>query len=131
VKPIHNDDKFQQGLDQFNSRLFFEAHESWEEIWLHSPEPEKTFLQGLIQVSAAFHHYRRRNRTGAHSLLAAGLAKLAPFPPDHRGLELEDLRAAAQRWEKAFSAGEDPGENALPQISRVPASRMRKKRKVR
>jgi uncharacterized protein len=127
---IHHNDKFQQGLKQFNSRLFFEAHESWEEIWLHAPEPEKTFLQGLIQVSAAFHHYCRRNPKGAHSLLSAGLAKLARFPANHRGLDLEDLRAIAKRWEKALSAGEDPGEDALPQISRVPAHRTTRKRKV-
>lgn len=120
--------KFQQGLDQFNSRLFFEAHESWEEIWLHAPEPEKTFLQGLIQVSAAFHHYRRHNPQGAQSLLSAGIAKLSPFPADHRGLELENLRAAAKHFERALRAGEDPGEDALPQIAWVRAGRSPKKR---
>jgi hypothetical protein len=26
-------------------------------VWLVAEEPEKTFLQGLIQVAAAFHHF--------------------------------------------------------------------------
>ena len=51
--------KFDLGLTHFNSRRFFEAHEIWEEIWLVEAEPEKTFLQGLIQLAAAYHHYER------------------------------------------------------------------------
>jgi hypothetical protein len=108
--------QFARGIAQFNARQFFEAHETWEEIWLHAPEPEKTFLQGLIQVAAAFHHYGRANRAGAESLLAAGLAKLAAFPEDHHGLELAALCEAGRRWKKAFDAGEDPGAHKLPRI---------------
>ena len=57
-------ERFAAGLKQFNSRLFFDAHETWEEIWLASAEPDKTFLQGIIQIAAAFHHYGRGNMRG-------------------------------------------------------------------
>lgn len=112
----HDEEKFQHGIEQFNSMQFFEAHETWEEIWLAAPEPEKTFLQGIIQVSAAFHHYRRGNRSGTRSLLRAGLRKLEQFPENHRGLKLTELRAAGRRWAAAIAAGEDPGEAELPRI---------------
>ncbi|MGH9703574.1 MAG: DUF309 domain-containing protein [Candidatus Acidiferrales bacterium] len=111
-----DEEKFQHGIEQFNAMQFFEAHETWEEIWLAAPEPEKTFLQGIIQVSAAFHHYRRGNRSGTQSLLRAGLRKLEQFPGNHRGLKLTELRAAGRRWAAAIAAGEDPGEAELPQI---------------
>jgi predicted metal-dependent hydrolase len=112
--------QFARGIAQFNARQFFEAHETWEEIWLPALDPEKTFLQGLIQVAAAFHHYGRENRAGAESLLASGLAKLEAFPGgDHHGLELEALRKASRRWKKAFAAGADPGPDALPQIEQL------------
>ncbi len=101
---------------------FFEAHETWEEIWLAAPEPEKTFLQGIIQVSAAFHHYRRGNRSGTQSLLRAGLRKLEQFPENHRGLELSALRAAGRKWAAAMAAGDDPGEAELPRIVRAGCS---------
>ncbi|MBZ5503021.1 MAG: DUF309 domain-containing protein [Acidobacteriia bacterium] len=91
-------EQFQRGVALFNAHKFFEAHEAWEELWLLEPEPEKTFLQGLIQLAAAFHHYRRGNSRGAKSLLAAGLAKLERFPSRHRGLALEELRAQAAAW---------------------------------
>ncbi len=90
--------KFQEGIERFNSGLFFEAHESWEEIWLAAPEPEKTFLQGIIQVSAAFHHYRRENLLGAESLLREGLRKLDRFPEAHRGLAIGKLRDFVRLW---------------------------------
>jgi predicted metal-dependent hydrolase len=114
------DEKFQRGFEQFNAREFFAAHETWEEIWLAAPEPDKTFLQGIIQVAAAFHHYRRGNTAGTQSLLAAGLQKLSRFPADHRGLQLEALCRDARCWLKVLASGKDPGESALPKIEQTP-----------
>ncbi len=119
LTPDEVDEKFRQGLAQFNRGRFFDAHETWEEIWLPAREPEKTFLQGIIQVAAAFHHYTRGNREGTRSLLAAGLKKLGRFAAHHRGLRLEELRAAARRWLAALDAGKDPERKEFPQIGWV------------
>ncbi|MBZ5699998.1 MAG: DUF309 domain-containing protein [Acidobacteriia bacterium] len=110
------DELFRKGLAAFNSAHFFDAHERWEEVWLETPNPEKMFLQGLIQVAAAFHHYSRANRRGTLRLLQAGLTKMEPFPHVHRGIELEPLRAAVRRWLAALDAGENPEEDELPHI---------------
>ena len=107
---------FRRGVQQFNRGQFFEAHETWEEIWLAASEPERTFLQGIIQIAAALHHYTRGNRGGAESLLEAGLKKLEGFPPAHRGIHLKDLRAAAQWWAAELAAGRSPAKEQLPQI---------------
>jgi hypothetical protein len=58
---------------------FFAAHEAWESRWLESQEPEKTFLQGLIQLTAAFHHFQRNNPLGATRLLQAAPSLLEPY----------------------------------------------------
>ena len=42
-----------EGLRLYQEGEFFRAHEAWESVWLESQEPEKMFLQGLIQVTAA------------------------------------------------------------------------------
>ena len=55
------DRRLMRGVAHFNAQEYFEAHEVWEELWLVAREPEKTFLQGLIQVAAAFHHHAREN----------------------------------------------------------------------
>lgn len=108
--------KFHSGIEQFNAGQFFDAHESWEEIWLASPEPEKAFLQGIIQIAAAFHHYTYGNLLGTRSLLEAGLRRLAPYPPRHSGIALETLRAAAREWTLALAADRDLGRASVPQI---------------
>ncbi len=110
---------FVRGIELFNTRYFFEAHEAWEEIWLHTAPPEKIFLQGLIQVTAAFHHHSRENLRGTKSLLRSGLLKLEDFPPHHRGLNVEKLRKVARRWLEVLDTGEVVSRPALPRI--VPA----------
>ena len=109
--------QFERGVALFNARKFFQAHEVWEELWLAEPEPEKTFLQGLIQLAAAWHHYRRGNSRGAKSLLAAGIAKLERFPSSHRGLALKELRAQATAW--VLWLGREEGTGPPPPKIRV------------
>jgi predicted metal-dependent hydrolase len=108
--------KFELGLELFNSQKFFEAHEIWEEIWLVESEPEKTFLQGLIQLAAAYHHYERGNPDGAESLLASGIVKLSRFPEHHHGLSIGELRATAKQWARLLGEGRKPGSTNLPRI---------------
>jgi uncharacterized protein len=116
MKSSKDDEKFELGLAHFNARRFFEAHEAWEEIWLSETEPEKTFLQGIIQVAAAFHHYSRGNHRGMKALLAAGITKLERFPDFHRGIALEQLRAVAREWVAALTDGNTLTSQELPRI---------------
>lgn len=119
MKTEHNADGFERGIEEFNARQFFEAHESWEEIWLAAEEPDKAFLQGIIQVAAAFHHYQRQNRAGALSLLRQGLSKLEGFSADYRGIRVKVLRDGARWWEKELAEGRSPGDTELPKIEKA------------
>ena len=132
MKSAERKKKFEEGLEHFNAKKFFEAHEFWEEIWLVESEPEKTFLQGLIQITAAFHHRQRGNPEGVELLLAAGIVKLLRFPEDHGGLAIGELRENAKRWARAIGMGDDLGESELPKLMRArqatPHQRARKKK---
>lgn len=108
---------FSRGMRQFNSCAFWHAHESWELIWLPAAEPDKTFLQGIIQVAAAFFHHQKGNHAGMRSLLRRGLAKLEGFPGSYRQLHLEELRCALRRWLEADSRAE-PLPRAYPRLRR-------------
>jgi len=107
---------FQKGLEAFNSARFYDAHEEWEEVWLQTPHPEKMFLQGLIQVAAAYHHYLRSNIRGTRTLLREGTAKLESFPEVHRGIELHKLRRVARWWLLELDGGGTPGAHEIPLI---------------
>lgn len=100
----------------FDSGAFFEAHEHWELVWLTAPEPEKTFLQGLIQVAAAFHHFQRDNHAGTASLLRAALRRLDVYPGTFAGVEIAPLRAAIGLWLQAL---EIVPASPLPAIPRL------------
>ncbi len=110
------DDKFHRGVSLFNAGEFFRAHEIWEELWLVEAEPDKTFLQGLIQAAAAFHHYSQRNFKGAESLVISAATKLQRFPADHCGIRAGELRAALIQWAQELGEGIDPGRDRLPRI---------------
>lgn len=108
--------KFQEGFERFNRGQFFEAHESWEEIWLHASKHEKPFLQGIIQVAAAFHHYQRSNPEGCELLLAGGLRKLERCSASHGGLALEPLRSSVRWWLAELREGRVPTAKHLPRL---------------
>ncbi len=117
---VKKPDFFWQGVEQFNAERFFDAHESWEAIWVRAPEPDKTFLQGITQVSAAFHHHSKGNYAGAITLLQQGLEKLEQFPADYRGVNLAKLREEAGQWLQIIARRKAHGrQGARPKIERV------------
>src|ERR1035437_2906563 len=105
-----------EGLRCFHSGAFFEAHEHWESVWLAAQEPEKTFLQGLIQVAAAFHHFQRGNREGTSSLLRAALRRLDPHSPAFAGISVTPLWQGIREWLRALDAGDALSNLPFPQI---------------
>ncbi len=95
------DDPFAEGARLFDAGKYFEAHEAWEGRWRRATdEAERRFLQGLIQVAAAFHKLLvARSSEAAQRLLAKGLAKLDASPElvAKRGLDAfcQQTRACA------------------------------------
>lgn len=85
------------GLQQYNGGYFFEAHETWEALWLPSPWPIRNFLQGLIQVAAGFVHLMRREYPGTIGLLGHALEKLEGFPDEYLGIDAARLVAETRR----------------------------------
>jgi hypothetical protein len=85
------------GIDQYNEGYFFEAHETWEELWIVSPWPARRFLQGLIQVAAGFVHLMRHEYPGTVRLLGHALEKLDGFRPQYLGIDVEKLATDVRR----------------------------------
>jgi predicted metal-dependent hydrolase len=105
-----------EGLRCYRNQEFFFAHEHWEAIWLQSGEPDKTFLQALIQTTAAFHHFQRKNYAGAASLLRAALRRLDPYPAAYGGIAVEDLRQSIRVWLNSFDLNEPSPQIPFPPI---------------
>jgi hypothetical protein len=104
------------GLRCYQGQEFFLAHEHWEIVWLRCQEPEKSFLQALIQVAAAFHHLQRNNQRGAASLLKAALRKLHSYPALFAGVEVRSLGEEVEAWLHVLEAHASPVQPPFPQI---------------
>src|SRR3984885_1407442 len=91
-----------EGLQHYDSGEFFAAHECWESLWLLANEPEKTFLQGLIQVTAAFHHWQRNNPLGTARLLQGALRRLEAYPASFGSISVALLCNDIREWLKAL-----------------------------
>ena len=107
---------FLKGVQQFNRGQFFDAHETWEILWMAASGPDRMFLQGAIQIAAAFHHWGRGNPAGTRSLLTAGLAKLVQFPAIYHGIRVDCLREQLQAWLQAVGSDLRSDRLSLPQI---------------
>jgi hypothetical protein len=66
------DPRYLKGIDHFNRGEFFDAHEVWEDVWREREGPDRSFLQGLIQMVTALHHFERGNLKGARALVESG-----------------------------------------------------------
>jgi predicted metal-dependent hydrolase len=80
-----------KGAVLFNHHLFFEVHEVLEAQWIQEVDPERRFLQGLIQIAVAFYHQSNGNLRGTLSLLKDGLEKIEPYAAVYLGVELSDF----------------------------------------
>jgi uncharacterized protein len=96
---------YREGLRLFEEHSFFEAHEVLEDVWRAAPEPERKFLQGLIQVAVALHHHSRGNLVGCRSLLERARRNLAPYPAHHREVNLAALIHSLDQWREALDHG--------------------------
>ena len=106
-----------EGLRCYRAEEFFLAHEHWESVWLKSQEPAKTFLQALIQITAAFHHLQRGNQQGTESLLRAALRRLDPFAASFGGIVVAPLREEVDVWLQALEGCNTPLPLSFPQIN--------------
>jgi predicted metal-dependent hydrolase len=104
------------GLRCYRSQEFYMAHEHWESVWLKCQEPERTFLQALIQVAAAFHHLQRNNPLGATSMLKKALWRLEPYPALFESVEIASLRKEVEMWLEVLEGRSAAVTLPIPQI---------------
>jgi uncharacterized protein len=106
-----------RGIELFNSGLYWEAHEVWEEEWTPDRRgPDSAFYKGLIQVAAGCLHYTRHNRRGAVNKWGSGAEYLRPYLPAHRGVRLAPLVAAVDGFLRAMAEHEWP-DLTMPRIA--------------
>ena len=114
---------FLEGVRHFNAHEFWEAHESWETIWLAAESDVEQFLQGMIQLAAAYHHVKRGTHRGAVRLFDAALRRLAAFPVRWSGIDRSGAEEAARRhWERVALSSEKVPAGEFPELILLPSN---------
>jgi uncharacterized protein len=105
----------ERGLELMRQREFFAAHEALEDAWRAAEPAEKDFFQGLVHVTVAWYQAGRGNRPGCERQLEKAARRLAPFAPDHRGVDVEAfLRQVAAAAETVAAGSLELGELRVP-----------------
>lgn len=105
-----------EGIELFNAQKYWHAHEAWERDWLRAEGDLRVFLQGLIQLAAAYHHVQRGTFRGGVRLFDAALSKLAPYPVHFLGVDREEVVASAKKHRDRIARGEHIDVGELPKF---------------
>jgi predicted metal-dependent hydrolase len=97
-----------EGREAFRRGDFYEAHELWEEVWNEVDDPDRTWIQGLIQVATALHKLARGRDDVCATLLRKALPKLEDAPPSLDEVNVRAAREGAIRTLAAIERGELP-----------------------
>jgi uncharacterized protein len=82
---------FWQGVQEFQHGEFYACHDTLEALWIEAQEPDKTFLQGILQIAVACYHLGNQNWRGAVILLGEGSRRLMSYRPEYGGIDVECL----------------------------------------
>ena len=85
------DPRLLKGIEEFNQGLYFQCHETLEEVWLEENGEDRLFYQGIIQIAVGYLKWEEGVMMGAIKLWRSGLEKLAAYPAVHLGVRLNSF----------------------------------------
>jgi predicted metal-dependent hydrolase len=116
------DPRYLKAIDEFNQRLFYEAHETLEDLWLEDHGPEREFYQGIIQVAAGYFKWEQEVPQGAVKLFRSAIRKLEPYRPVCLGVQVTEFLSDVEADLAVIEAWRDKGgaapELRMPRLSR-------------
>ena len=99
---LAGDPRLREAVEQFNQGDWYASHDGFEALWHETLEPERTVLQGILQIAVAHLHRERGNLRGATVLLGEGLGRLSPCGDGALGFDLALLRTNSARFLEAL-----------------------------
>jgi len=111
------DPRFQEAVTLFNEGDWYGAHDLFEELWHETNDPERRWLQGMVQLSVALLHRQRGNQHGAMVLLGEARGRLVAAASAPVGWQPEPLLAPLQTLLARLQSGQDSPDLPLPSLS--------------
>ena len=112
------DARLREGIRLFNEQRFFECHETLEPYYQETEAENKPFLEGLIQLAAAFRLYREFGEIkGPVRMVHQALIRFENYQPAFLEVRVNELSQAAEAWAKAAEKAADTFSSTLPKIA--------------
>jgi len=104
------DTRLRDGVDLFNERRFFESHEMLEQFYHQTEAAHKPFVEGLIQLAAAFRLYTDFGELkGPVRMIRQALIRFENYQPSYLEIRVKDLSESMEAWaEKAADSAGRP-----------------------
>ena len=83
---------FKEAIEYFNHERYWESHEVLEGIWRTKNGAEKSLLQGLILVCAAFVHHQKGEDEVGKGILVRALPQLVHAERTYGGFDVDEIR---------------------------------------
>jgi len=107
----------QQAVTLFNGGDWYGAHDLFEELWHETNDPERRWLQGMVQLSVALLHRQRGNQHGAMVLLGEARGRLVAAASAPLGWQPDPLLLPLQTLLARLQSGQDSPDLPLPSLS--------------
>lgn len=102
ISDLAADPRLRDAVHQFNQGDWYASHDGFEALWHETLEPDRTVLQGILQIAVAHLHRERGNLRGATVLLGEGLGRLSPCGDGAMGFDLALLRTNSAQYLEAL-----------------------------
>ena len=96
---------YKRGLEAIRAGRYFEAHEELEEAWRAASTAERDFFQGLVHVAVAWYQAGRGRPVATGRQLEKAARRLAPFAPNHRGVDVAAVLAQVEAAQERVAGG--------------------------
>ena len=84
--------KVLEGIELFNKKRYWDAHEALEEAWLAETSPAQQLYKGILQAGVMYLHIQRKNFIGMAKMFERSKKWLDPLPDKCQGINVNKLR---------------------------------------
>jgi predicted metal-dependent hydrolase len=109
--------RLREGIRLFNEARFFESHEAWEGVYTDAEEQHKPFIEGLIQLAAAFRLFADFGETkGPVRMIYQALIRFENYQPAYLQINVKELSEAMEAWARQIEQGTGQVPSTIPKI---------------
>jgi len=114
--------KFIKGVELFNQREWYLAHDLFEEIWHNINGLERITIQAILQIAVAELHLENGNLSGAVILYGEGFGRMVNNNLPNLGIDLKRFSLDVEKRFRTLQTGGNLEEINPPKLKKISPS---------